>query len=160
MKSEIVQEWEEHQKQILASEWTVGFHDRGMGHGDFGVILEQTTEEIESLAAPIVVVKCETKELAEHIALAHNEKLKASSDSQLLRNIGSETADKSREIILKKCQEWTALAEMIKNSTLQERSDRHRPVRSCSNCQEGKMYCVGRTRRADGRAGMATLLVC
>ena len=48
---------------MLTSKWAVGFHDRGLGHGDFGVIVEQTDE---------VLVPKISRELAEHLVEAHN----------------------------------------------------------------------------------------
>ncbi len=48
---------------MITSKWAVGFHDRGLGHGDYGVIVEQTEE---------VVVPSISKEMAEHLVEAHN----------------------------------------------------------------------------------------
>ena len=48
--------------------WEVGFHARGMGRGDFAVICNWDKRE-----HPVVIVKCPTKEIAEHIVDTHNE---------------------------------------------------------------------------------------
>ena len=48
---------------MIEKEWAVGFKDRGHGHGDFAVIVADTTK---------VVVKCPSHEIAEHIVEAHN----------------------------------------------------------------------------------------
>ncbi len=50
-------------EEALQSEWAIGFHDRGMGRGDFAVI-EKDTE--------VVIVKCPYREIAEHITSIHN----------------------------------------------------------------------------------------
>jgi len=54
-------------KKLLNSEWIVGFQDRGMGHGNFGIITKKKglliTQEIP-------------KEIAEHIVEIHNYELK------------------------------------------------------------------------------------
>lgn len=82
----------------LDKEWSVGFNDRGMGRGDFAVIVKYNTLEsllevvddddpdLESKmkkiideydwSPPKVIVKCNSKELAEHIVHLHNKSLK------------------------------------------------------------------------------------
>ena len=50
---------------LLTVKWEVGFKDRGMGHGDFAVI-----------AGDLVIVECPAKEIADHIAEAHNRMIK------------------------------------------------------------------------------------
>ncbi len=50
-------------KGFLGKRWVVGFHDRGHGHGDFAVIVEGSEE---------LIVKAPSREVAEHIATAHN----------------------------------------------------------------------------------------
>ena len=67
---------------MLTSKWAVGFHDRGHGHGDFGVIVEQTEE---------VVVPKISEEMAEHLVEVHNRAI----DPQV-RTI---TADKLKRLV-------------------------------------------------------------
>lgn len=55
------------QGPALTCEWSVGFHDRGHGHGDFAVICDWEEGEW-----PIVIVRCPTKEIADHIVETHN----------------------------------------------------------------------------------------
>lgn len=43
--------------------WVVGFKDRGHGHGDFAVLVEETEE---------LVVEAFSREVAEHIVSTHN----------------------------------------------------------------------------------------
>ena len=50
-------------EEALQSEWAIGFHDRGMGRGDYAVI-EKDTE--------VVIIKCPYREIAEHITSIHN----------------------------------------------------------------------------------------
>ena len=59
-------------EDIITSKWAIGFHDRGLGHGDYGVIVAQTEEEIERCDAPTLVLPKLSRELAEHIVEAHN----------------------------------------------------------------------------------------
>ncbi len=80
---------------VIKAEWAVGFHDRGHGHGDFGVITrEKTFEErydeipedqmtdelgreiLDSTLFPLTIVQCPSQEIAEHIVNLHNESLK------------------------------------------------------------------------------------
>lgn len=58
---------------MLDKTWALGFKDRGHGHGDFAVITLDTEEEL--------VVKCSSKELAEHIIKVHNDSLIINSES-------------------------------------------------------------------------------
>ncbi len=51
---------------LLCVYWTLGFHDRGHGHGDFGVI---TVDEEK------VVLERIGRDLAEHIIKLHNDAL-------------------------------------------------------------------------------------
>jgi hypothetical protein len=62
MKSVIAQ-YQKEQEAILSPLWAVGFKDRGLGRGDYAVIIEGTTK---------VVVECPSKEIAEHIVALHN----------------------------------------------------------------------------------------
>ena len=97
---ELVREWEEKIKRRLASEWAIGFNDRGHGHGDYAVIVKQeevedpleglTDDEIEEQYTdeeileiyrkmnpePELVVKCPDYDTAEHIVKIHNDSLK------------------------------------------------------------------------------------
>ena len=49
--------------KMMDTDWAVGFNDRGMGHGDYAVIVAGTDND--------VVVKCPSREVAEHIVAAH-----------------------------------------------------------------------------------------
>lgn len=49
--------------ELMEQDWAIGFNDRGLGHGDYAVIL--TDKESE------VVVKCPSREVAEHILAGH-----------------------------------------------------------------------------------------
>ena len=49
--------------QLVNSRWAIGFHDRGHGHGDYAVLLEETGD---------LVAKVCTQELAEHLVEVHN----------------------------------------------------------------------------------------
>lgn len=66
------------EKYIQESRWTVGFHDRGMGRGDFGVILEnddfdwsQWKSEHDCYLKNFVI-KCPLESIAQKIAQDHN----------------------------------------------------------------------------------------
>jgi hypothetical protein len=48
--------------------WGLGFNDRGHGHGDYAVVV--TTGH--AAATSEVVVKCDSRELAEYIVHLHN----------------------------------------------------------------------------------------
>ncbi len=50
---------------INDEKWVVGFYDRGHGHGDYAVIVDDGTAGGEAL------VKCPSREVAEHIVAAH-----------------------------------------------------------------------------------------
>lgn len=52
---------------MIEERWGVGFNDRGHGHGDYAVILDNHEG--------IVVVKTESLELAQHIVKLHNDNL-------------------------------------------------------------------------------------
>ena len=55
----------EKEQNLLNSEWVLGFMDRGLGHGDYAVILK--TNE--------VVVPCNSRAIAEHLIEIHNHAL-------------------------------------------------------------------------------------
>jgi hypothetical protein len=52
--------------KVLTLEWKVGFHDRGLGRGDYAVIA----------AEDLVVVECPDHNFAQHICEVHNKSLK------------------------------------------------------------------------------------
>ncbi len=52
------------QEEILKDKWTLGFKDRGLGYGDYAVMMDKE-----------VLVKCPSKEVAEHIIDLHNKSL-------------------------------------------------------------------------------------
>lgn len=49
----------------LKIKWSLGFKDRGMGHGNFAVLTDKSE----------LVAKCFSKETAEHIIELHNKTL-------------------------------------------------------------------------------------
>jgi len=66
---------------ILHSEWFLGFHDRGLGHGDFAVVTEENMPIVkcgDTLQSTLSGKPAITtgKELAEHIIELHNCSLK------------------------------------------------------------------------------------
>ena len=54
-------------QESMTLEWSVGFHDRGMGRGDFGVIVK-STEALLFECGPL-------KNLADHLVKVHNDSL-------------------------------------------------------------------------------------
>ena len=63
-REQLVDQVKLHNK-LIDSEWTLGFNNRGFGHGDYAVI---TTDGN-------MVVLCSTKELAEYLVILHNANL-------------------------------------------------------------------------------------
>lgn len=61
--NELAAKLEAEQKKIIEAKWMVGFKDRGLGHGDFGVITAK---------GEFVVGPC-SHEVAEHIVKVHND---------------------------------------------------------------------------------------
>jgi hypothetical protein len=59
---ELAAQEEEKQKKLIEAKWMVGFKDRGLGHGDFGVI----TAKGEFIVGPC------SHEIAGHIVEVHN----------------------------------------------------------------------------------------
>jgi hypothetical protein len=53
-------------KSVMKRKWFVGFHDRGMGHGDFAVLARFKGRDI-------VVVKCPCREIADYICKLHED---------------------------------------------------------------------------------------
>lgn len=52
--------------KVINHEWTVGFQDRGMGHGDYAVMTKETN---------LVIAECATAQIAQHICDIHNKSL-------------------------------------------------------------------------------------
>jgi len=52
-------------EEMITSEWSLGFKDRGFGHGDFGVVTSDQS----------LVVECPNIVVAEHIINLHNKEL-------------------------------------------------------------------------------------
>lgn len=50
---------------VMGYRWSLGFHDRGHGHGDVGVITR-------AFYRTVLIVKCPYGEIAEHIVNLHN----------------------------------------------------------------------------------------
>jgi len=61
----LVDKYNAQQASMLDVRWKLGFKDRGMGHGDFGVITTSGR----------LVVGCPSREVAEHLIEAHNKML-------------------------------------------------------------------------------------
>ena len=49
--------------RFLEKRWALGYRDRGMGHGDFAVVVEGSHE---------LIVEAPSQEVAEHIMTTHN----------------------------------------------------------------------------------------
>ena len=74
-------------KELITQKWGVGFNDRGMGHGDYGIVVDtpeitdeefdkMTEEEItKSNVPPVLVIGPLDKIVAEHIVEVHNASL-------------------------------------------------------------------------------------
>lgn len=62
-----VEDLKKKEKKMLSSVWDIGFRDRGLGHGDFGVIVKKTGE---------IVVECPNHAIAGHIVELHNNSIK------------------------------------------------------------------------------------
>ena len=52
-------------EEMLKSEWILGFKDRGLGHGDYGVVTSDQT----------LIVECPNIVVAQHIVDLHNKEL-------------------------------------------------------------------------------------
>lgn len=113
--TQVVKDYEAKQQALMNARWAVGFHDRGMGHGDFGVIAEgggfkvvwecpccgtkfqdsgmedelpcpncgDDLVDVEDLKSDIIenpggelIVKCPSREIADHIVELHNQGLR------------------------------------------------------------------------------------
>ena len=57
-------------KILKESRWSLGFKDRGMGHGDFGVMFQLDGQEQ-------LVVECACREIADYLIETHNASLTA-----------------------------------------------------------------------------------
>lgn len=101
--------WDDYKKAIeedikfkMSSKWSLGFNDRGLGHGDIGIIILKEKEEMEfdkfekdledveeftqeqlkefrqlcKAKTPVVVIPNIPKEIAEHLIELHNNSLK------------------------------------------------------------------------------------
>ena len=60
------QELNKRLKVVMKRKWFVGFNDRGIGHGDFAVM-------VKFKGSNIIVVQCPCREIADHIVRTHNE---------------------------------------------------------------------------------------
>ena len=81
---EAVAQYNTEQEALVKAEWTVGFNDRGLGHGDFGVI---TTK------GDFVVGPC-SHALAGHIVEVHNNARNAARKKQSKASSGRKTRSK------------------------------------------------------------------
>lgn len=64
-----VKELRKRLKAVMKRKWVAGFHNRGMGRGDFAVMAKFNGRNI-------VVVKCPCREIADHIVQIHEAKRK------------------------------------------------------------------------------------
>ena len=72
----------------LKKKWALGFHDRGMGHGDYGVIEElpegeqtdRTDEELLRIVVPALIIERLDRELCEHIIKLHTQALERTNE--------------------------------------------------------------------------------
>jgi hypothetical protein len=65
----------------LKQKWTLGFNDRGHGHGDYGVIVAPPEEhDPEVLHFGEVIVEQLDKELADHLIKLHNQDLERTNE--------------------------------------------------------------------------------
>lgn len=48
-------------EEVIKSPWSLGFKDRGLGHGDYAIMIDK-----------MIVVKCPSYEVAKHILELHN----------------------------------------------------------------------------------------
>lgn len=55
------------EKRILRCKWAIGFRDRGLGHGDYGIVLARSNE---------LVLECPNRAMAEHLIEVHNASIK------------------------------------------------------------------------------------
>ena len=63
-------EYDRRFEALLKAKWSLGFKDRGMGHGDFAVVTK-------ALKRDILIVECPNRAIAEHIIEAHNGTIKS-----------------------------------------------------------------------------------
>jgi len=84
----IVEEYEAPFKKMITQKWAIGFNDRGMGHGDYGIVVdtpepnydEMSEEEIikDNLTRPTFVAGPLPKIIVEHIIEVHNASIEGS----------------------------------------------------------------------------------
>ncbi len=55
------------EKRILKRKWALGFRDRGLGHGDFAIVLARSNE---------LVLECPNRRIAEYLVKIHNASIK------------------------------------------------------------------------------------
>ena len=81
----MIEEYEAPFKKIITQKWAIGFNDRGMGHGDYGIVVdrhEPTEEEFDEMSKeeilefhskpPTFVAGPLPKIIVEHIIEVHN----------------------------------------------------------------------------------------
>ena len=65
----------------LKQKWALGFSDRGLGRGDYGIIEELPEGNDEDLGVPTtLVIERLDRELAEHIIELHNQALERTNE--------------------------------------------------------------------------------
>jgi hypothetical protein len=70
---ELLKQHRELQTKIIQSEWVLAYQDRGMGHGDYGVMVDENTGIPKNFT---FVCSCQSRDIAEHIIQLHNASLK------------------------------------------------------------------------------------
>ena len=72
----------------LKKKWALGFNDRGMGRGDYGVIEEPPEDEqtdrtdavLMEIIVPALIIPQLDREVAEHIIELHNQDLERTNE--------------------------------------------------------------------------------
>lgn len=68
----------EFQERLKTLPWCVGFRDRGMGHGDHCVMVEEDIEVPEHLKHLKIIAKVESLDMAHHLVQIQKEHLERS----------------------------------------------------------------------------------
>ncbi len=89
-------------KEALQSKWAVGFRDRGLGYGDYAVIMKDSED---------VIVTCPYLKVAEHLVATHN--------------AAPETARQRDELLeaVNKTLNWLSSFSMPPTATIKEKQE-------------------------------------
>ena len=74
------EEYDRRIKLIRESRWSLGFKDRGLGHGDFGVLYKLDGEDR-------LLLECDGRELAEYLIEMHNNEVPVSQKPEPPKNV-------------------------------------------------------------------------